>query len=370
MTGLSLSVNAVKLGFGYLRLPKTEGKPDQALINKMVDKFLSSGGIYFDTAYVYDGAEAALRDTVVKRHPRGSFKIATKLQIDVAGPEMSMDDIFNTSLERLGTDYIDSYLIHGINAKSNQKAEKLGAWDHLLKLKAQGLIGHMGFSFHGPPEDLDEILQKHPEAEFVQLQINYFDWDNPKVQSRRLYETARAHNKPIIVMEPLLGGKLASTDSPAAELFFKADPGASPASWGLRFAAGLDGVIMVLSGMSSYEQMTDNIATFTNLSPLTEDERSIIDKAAGILRSVPRVGCTQCNYCKDCPSNIHIPMLIDIYNDFLIHKTMTNLDRFYYLATAGSGKALDCTACRACERICPQNLEIVDTMTNISKMFD
>jgi len=370
MTSLSLSENTVKLGFGYLRLPKTDGKPDQSLINKMVDKFLSSGGIYFDTAYVYEGSETALRETVVKRHPRESFKIATKLQLDVVGPEMSMEDILDTSMERLGIDYIDSYLIHGINSGSNQKAEKLGAWDHLLKLKAQGLIRHMGFSFHGPPEDLDEILQKHPEAEFVQLQLNYFDWENPKVQSRRLYEIAREHNKPIIVMEPLLGGKLASTDSPAAELFFKADPDASPASWGLRFVAGLDGVIMTLSGMSSYEQMTDNIATFTNFSPLTKDERSVIDKAAGILRSVPRVGCTQCNYCKDCPSNIHIPMLIDVYNDFLIHKTTTNLDRFYYLATVGSGKALDCIACGACERICPQSLPIVETMANISKMFD
>jgi len=359
-----------RLGFGYMRLPMKDGKYDMEHVNKMADTFLGNGGTYFDAAYIYDGAEAALRESVIKRHPRESFQIASKLPLDLVGPEMSKEDFFKTSLDRLGADYIDFYLLHGIDSEGSTLAEKLGAWEYLAGLKASGQIRHMGFSFHGLPNELDKILTKHPETEFVQLQINYVDWDKPKVRARRLYEIACAHNIPVIVMEPLLGGKLASEDSPIAGLLREADPDASQASWALRFVAQLDGVFVTLSGMSSYEQLTDNIATYADLKPLTKDESAVIKKAVRILSGIPRIACTECNYCKNCPSKIHIPQLIELYNDYLVHKTMTNLDGSYNWMTEGSGKARDCTACGACEKICPQKLDIIDTMAKISKLFD
>ena len=359
-----------KLGFGYMRLPRIEGKFDEAHINKMADKFLSSGGTYFDTAYVYDGAEVALRESVVKRYPRESFQVASKLHLGFVGAKMSMEDMFNESLERLGVDYIDFYLLHGIDANASRHAEEHGAWKFLCDLKTKGRIRHMGFSFHGRPEDLDDILTKHPETEFVQLQINYFDWDKPKILARRIYEIARNHNTPIIIMEPLLGGKLASEDSLIVELMRGANPNASLASWALRYVAELEGVFVNLSGMSNLEQVTDNIETYANFTPLTKDEQSVIDKAVGILRSVPRIDCTGCNYCKDCPSKIRIPQMINLYNDHLVHKTTTNFAHSYKWIIKDRGKAHDCTACGACEDICPQDIEIIDTLKKVSELFD
>ena len=360
-----------KLGFGYMRLPRKGGSFDTEQINEMADMFLESGGTYFDSAYVYEGAEAALRESVVKRHPRGDIQIATKLPLHSAGSLEQLEKLFGTSLERLGTDYVDFYLLHGISAKSSKKAEDIGAWDYLADLKAKGLIRHMGFSLHAPPEDLDEILGKHPETEFVQLQINYHDWNDPDVQSRRLYETVRKYDVPVIVMEPLLGGLLASENSPIASLLHGANPNVSMASWALRFVAMLDGVMVTLSGMSTLGQMIDNIATYADIKPLTADERALLEKAVGILNAVPRIACTDCRYCvKDCPSNIRIPGMIDIYNDYLVYKTEAKLAGSYRWTTMNSGKACDCTACRACEEICPQKLEIVDTLAKISAMFD
>ena len=359
-----------KLGFGYMRLPKSNGQIDTAQVNKMADAFLESGGTYFDTAFIYDGAEIALRESVIKRHTRESFQIATKLPVDSVSSQRPINHVFETSLERLGTDYINFYLLHGINSASNKRAEELGLWEYFSKLKSQGLIRHIGFSFHGHPNDLDEILTKHPETEFVMLQLNYNDWNSPRVNAHRLYKIARKNNKPIVVMEPLLGGKLASNDSPIVDLLRSVNPEASLASWALRYVAQLDGVFVTLSGMSTLEQMTDNINTFADIKPLTEKEMATVDKAVDILNAVPRIECTSCNYCKDCPADINIPSLLNLYNDHLIHKTLTNLAGAYTWMTGRRGKASDCTACGACENICPQNLEIVDTLAKISKLFD
>jgi len=359
-----------KLGFGYMRLPRIKGEFDYEQINKMADMFLENGGTYFDTAYGYEGAEVALRESVVKRHPRDSFQIATKLPMWSVTQEMTIEKLHKTSMDRLGTDYIDFYLLHSLNSNSNKMAESVGAWDYLAKLKAQGTIRHMGFSFHGSPEELDEILTKHPEAEFTQLQINYWDWDSSKAQARRLYEVARKHDVQIIVMEPLLGGKLASTDSPIAELFHGADPNSSIASWALRFVAQLDGVFTTLSGMSNLEQMADNIKTYSDIKQLSKDELVVIEKAVAVLKGVPRVDCTSCDYCKDCPANIKISSLINLYNDHLVHNTTTNLGGTYNWLTSDSGKACDCTKCERCEDICPQDIEILDILAKVSKLFD
>ena len=370
MSGTIQTEKIGKLGFGYMRLPRINGKHDTEQINKMTDAFLESGGTYFDAAYVYDGAEVALCESLIKRHPRENFQIATKLPLNMVNPVRSMEDIFNTSLERLGADYVDFYLLHGINSGGNRLAEELGAWEYVAKLKKQGLVKHVGFSFHGPPGDLDEILTKHPEAEFTQLQINYLDWDNPRVQARLLHEISRKHNVPVIVMEPLLGGKLTSPGSPIAGLLRGAKPNVSLAWWALQFVAQLEGVFVTLSGMSNYEQMADNISIYSDLKPLTNDEHALIEEAIEILNGVPRIACTECNYCKACPANIRIPMLIGLYNSYLIHNTETNLGGSYNWMTGGHGKARDCTACGACEGICPQNLEIIDTIAKVSKLFD
>jgi len=359
-----------KLGFGYMRLPYVDGKLDLAQVIKMADAFLESGGTYFDAAYVYSGAEEALRDSVVKRHPRESFQIATKLPVGMVNAQRPMNHFLETSLERLGTDYIDFYLLHGINSNANKQAEELGLWEYLKDLKSLGTIRHIGFSFHGHPKDMDEILTKHPEVEFVMIQANYWDWNRAKVNARRTYEIAREHNKPIVVMEPLFGGKLASPDSPIADLFKKADPAASVASWAMRFIGQLEGVFVNLSGMSTFDQVADNVNTYKDFKPLDKDEMKLIKEAIKILEGVPRIECTSCNYCKDCPVNIPIPSLINLYNDHLIHKTTTNFSGAYNWMTGGKGKAKDCTECGHCEEICPQDLEIIDTMKKVSKLFD
>ena len=362
-----------KLGFGYMRLPFHDGAYDPALTSKMADAFLESGGTYFDTAFIYDESEEILRDTVIKRYPndRGKIQIATKVSMFRANTPELVKQHFDISLERLGTDYIDFYLLHGIDSKSSKKAEEFGAWEFLKELKVKGLVKHLGFSFHGAPEELDEILGKHPETEAVQLQINYLDWDDPKVQSRRLHETARKYDVPVIIMEPLRGGLLASADSPIVGLLHEANPNVSTASWAMRFASQLDGVFVALSGMSSPEQMADNIKTYEKLEPLSADEMKIIKKAVEILNSVPRIDCTSCRYCiNECPSKIPITFIMQLYNDYLVHKSAINLDRPYGLSTRGGGKASTCTACKACEEICPQKIKIVDIISVAASLFD
>ena len=360
-----------KLGFGYMRLPRNGAEFDMEQINKMADTFLASGGTYFDAAYVYEGAEVALRESVIKRHARDKIQVATKLNLHFVEKPEQMEEQFKTSLDRLGTDYVDFYLLHGLSAESSKKAEDLGAWAYLADLKAKGKVRHMGFSFHAPPEELDEILSKHPEAEFVQLQINYLDWDNPKVQARGMYEVARKYNIPIIVMEPIKGGMLTGDTSPIAGLLREANPNASMASWALRYTAQLEGVFVTLSGMSTFEQLADNVATFKDFKPLSSDEMATLTKAVEIFDAVPRIPCTDCRYCvADCPQKIMIPALIDVYNSYLTYNTTNNLEHGYWMSTREGGKAGDCVACRVCESICPQKIEIVDTLAKTSVLFD
>ena len=362
-----------KLGFGYMRLPRIGDKFDIQQINKMADVFLESGGTYFDTAHIYTGSEVVLRESVVERYKRDreKFQIATKLSLFSVNAHEDLEKQFRISFDRLGADYFDFYLLHGLNAKGSQKAEDVGAWDFFRELKEKGLIKHLGFSFHGTPEDLEIILSKHPETEFVQLQLNYLDWTSPETQSRLLHRIACKHKTPIVVMEPLRGGLLASESSPAASFLQEADPKASIASWALRFTASLEGVFVTLSGMSSLKQMMDNIATYADLKPLTDDEITFIDRAVELINAVPRVDCTDCKYCIDvCPSKIPIPTIIDLYNEYSVYKTIEGLDRIYWLVTRNTARAEACTACKECEDICPQNLDVSDTLVKASAAFD
>ncbi|MDR1589348.1 MAG: aldo/keto reductase [Oscillospiraceae bacterium] len=360
-----------KLGFGFMRLPRKDGVFDTEQIGRMVDHFMDAGFTYFDTAYVYEGSEDALRKSLVERYPRESFQIATKLNLMLAKTPEELPGFFETSKKRLGVSSVDFYLLHGLGGPSIAKAEELKAWDYMKSLKASGEASHIGLSFHGTPEELDDIFQKHPEAEFVQLQINYLDWDSERVQSRRVYETARRHGKPVTIMEPVKGGLLGSEASPAAERFRAHDPDASPASWALRYAAQLEGIITVLSGMSAFEQVEDNVATFKNMRTLTDIERGIIREAADILNSIPRVPCTSCNYCApNCPQKIVIPALMGLYSDYLVHRTAPALLHGYGFATRAGGKAGDCIACHVCEEHCPQHIGIADIVAKLSALVD
>ena len=371
MSDLIKDYSIGKLGFGFMRLPKKDGEFDKALIDAMVDKFLESGFTYFDTAYVYEGSEVAMRESLVKRHPRENYTIASKLNSFTVTSSDELIERFETTLERLGTDYVDFYLLHGMNGNSAKKYEALGSWEFLAEQKAKGRIRHIGFSYHGTASDLAEILTKHPETEFVQLQINYLDWESPKVDSRGVYETARRFNVPVVIMEPIKGGALASDDSAIAPMLKDANPDVSVASWALRFAASLDGVLVALSGMGSLEQMVDNVKTASSLTPMNDEELALLKKAVEVINAIPRIPCTGCEYCvKGCPSSIKIPNLMNTYSNYLVYNTTANVGHAYNMHTRGAGKASDCVGCKACEQICPQGIEITDILGKLAELFD
>lgn len=361
-----------KLGYGFMRLPTTnDGGFDLEPMKKMVDVFLDAGFTYFDTAYVYPGSEEALRETLVKRHPRDRFTITTKMPMFMVNKPEDMQATFETSMERLGIDTLDFYLLHGINLETSEKAERLGAWEFMKKRKAEGRIKHYGFSFHDTPEHLDEILTRHPDAEFIQLQINYLDWENPEVRSRELYETARRHNKPFTIMEPVKGGLLAGAGSLAEQVLKKANPDVSEASWAVRFAASLDGLITMLSGMGNMAQLEDNIKTIKNLKPLTNDELDTVHEVVKMINSVPQIPCTGCKYCvENCPQILRIPALMSLYNQYLSYKQKMSIGFPFEEATMDGRLPSTCIACRVCEAHCPQHIGISDVMRKMADIFE
>ena len=358
-----------ELGFGYMRLPHINGNIDLDAANQMVDTFLSYGFTYFDTAYSYPGAEEALRESLVKRHKRDSFEIATKLYIpNIEKPEQQKEQ-FETSLTRLGVDFVDFYLIHDLYGKIINKAYELNTWDFMKQLKKEGYVKHIGFSFHGTAEELEGVLSRNPELEFLYLQINYLDWNDRRVQSRLCYEIARKYKKPIFVMEPAKGGLLAGNESDSANLLKQVNPDASVASWAFRFAGGLEGVTTVLSGMGTIKQINDNANTFRNFKRLSQKENDSISEAVSLINSIPRIPCTSCRYCMPhCPQKIWIPQIIEDYNDLLIHKTVDYMKFKYKVTMMGvSGTQMkDCTKCRKCEEHCPQHIKISEIIQEMA----
>lgn len=351
-----------KLGFGLMRLPMKDGKIDIEQSARMTDAFLEAGFNYFDTARVYGESEDATRRFLVERHPRESFKLATKIAPWMNGCDSREKVIaqFEQSLKNTGTDYFDFYLLHNLGKDRTKLCEEFGLWDWALEQKKKGLIRHLGFSFHSTADDLDSILNAHPETEFVQLQINYADWESG-VQSRACYEVARKHGKPIIVMEPVKGGLLANPHDSVCDIFRAAEPQASPASWALRFAADLDGVITVLSGMSNMAQMEDNLSFMKGFTHLTEAQRETIEKAKKALVEIPLIPCTSCNYCsKVCPKNIGISDSFSAMNHYTLYQNKGSAIR--QLKNSVDAKEMNradaCIACGACEGICPQHIEI------------
>ncbi len=369
-----------KLGFGLMRLPQnSEDAADIDLeqVKQMVDLFLEKGFTYFDTAWMYNGfaSENAVKEVLTSRHPRESFTLATKLHAGFIRSLEDRDKIFNAQLEKTGAGYFDYYLLHGIEAGMLPTYEKLDCFSWLLDKKAEGLVKHAGFSFHDKPELLDQILTEHPEMEFVQLQINYLDWESEWIQSRACYEVCVKHGKPVIVMEPVKGGTLANLPEEARELFSSLDPSMSVPSWAIRFAASLPGVMLVLSGMSTIGQMKDNLSFMADFRPLTEEERKVCFKVADIINSQITIPCTACHYCTEgCPMNIAIPEYFSLYNEDmrenLEEKGWTINFTNYTLLSKKRGRAGDCIACGQCESVCPQHLKIVDLLKDVSAHYD
>ena len=363
-----------KLGFGLMRLPKLEGETiDIEQVKEMVDLFMAAGFRYFDTAYGYNNgdSERAARAALVDRYPRDSFYLATKLPAWTAKDKEDAQQMFYTSLERTGAGYFDFYLLHNIGKGRLESFDSFEIWDFLAARKAEGLIKHLGFSCHASADFLDDVLTKHPEMEFVQLQINYADWESEGVQSRKCYEVARKHGKPVIIMEPVKGGTLADLPAPAAAPLLAVDPEASQASWALRFAASLEGLVTVLSGMSSVEQMKDNLAMMKSFRPFTDEERAALEQTRNYLASVPTVPCTGCSYCtKGCPQQISIPDVFTAYNQWKVYEKLAPAKRFYGFATRNGAKASSCVECGQCESVCPQSIHIIDELKNAAGVFD
>ena len=367
--------NVPKLGFGLMRLPKLGGgRIDIEQTKQMVDLFMSAGLTYFDTAYVYDNgdSEKAAKVALVDRYPRESFTLATKLCAWMgAHDEKSAKQQFYTSLERTGAGYFDYYLLHALQAGNYRKYDQYHLWDFVKEQKARGLIKHWGFSFHATPDILDELLTKHPDAEFVQLQLNYADWENPDVTARANYEVARKHGKSIVVMEPVKGGALANPAAKVQEILRQANPGTSFASWALRYAASLDGIITVLSGMSNLAQMEDNLSYMKNFQPLNEAEQTAIRKAQEAINGVNSIPCTACHYCTDgCPKQIPIPEIFAARNKQLVWGQLQEGAADYAKAVSGAGAASDCVACGQCERACPQQLKVITHLRDCAAVFE
>lgn len=365
-----------KLGFGCMRLPLLSEDVtdiDFETLNEMFDRFLAEGFTYVDTAYPYhqEHSEAAVRECLVKRHPRESFLLADKMPVYKVEEAGDYERYFSEQLERCGVTYFDYYLLHNLWSEAYEKTAKLGGFEFIQKLKAEGKAKNVGFSFHDTAPVLDRILTDHPEVDFVQLQINYSDWKSASIQSRECYEVAHRHKKPIIVMEPVKGGGLANPPEEVQKLLKGHSPDASCASWAIRFAASHEGVMMVLSGMSSLAQMEDNMSYMKDFRPLDEKEAGLVAQAAEIIAQSTAIPCTGCQYCvDDCPMHINIPRLFSVYN-FTQQFGTNNFPAMHYnRAVAGRGKPSDCVGCGMCENRCPQHLPIRENLKLVSAMFE
>ncbi|MGI6108090.1 MAG: aldo/keto reductase [Lachnospiraceae bacterium] len=363
-----------KLGFGLMRLPHNEDKSaDIEQIKKMVDAFLAAGMRYFDTAFVYGDSEANTKIALVDRYPRDSYFLVSKLNAWMAMKDA--DDAknqINISLERLGTDYLDLYLLHGLSDGEHIDVyEKWGLWDYMHELKAAGKIRHFGFSWHGTADQLEVLLNRHPDTELVQLQVNYADWTNPAVQSRDNLAVCQKHGIPVTIMEPVKGGLLATPPQSVRDIFAQKNPNLSPAGWAIRFAASQPGVFTVLSGMSTIGQMEDNLSYMKNFQPMDSSELDVMAKAQEALAAVDQIACTKCHYCMPgCPTGIHIPDLFEAMNVYKIYGNLERARQRYKGSTEHSPKASECVQCGQCESACPQHLPIITYLQDCAKTLE
>ncbi|MGI6212625.1 MAG: aldo/keto reductase [Anaerovoracaceae bacterium] len=362
-----------KLGFGLMRLPRRDDDTiDLEETKKMVDLYLSSGLNYFDTAWNYSGSEDAIREALVRRYPRDRYFLVSKLNAWAAKDETEAKDEIHVSLERTGAGYLDLQLLHALREGANGDIyDEYRLWDYIRGLKEAGLIRHWGFSWHGKAEGLEKLLTEHPDTEVVQLQINYADWDSEAIQSRANLEVCLRHRKPVIIMEPVKGGLLAQPPAPVKELLLRENPDADPVSWALRFAGSLPGIVTVLSGMSSLDQMKENLATMKDFHPLSEQEKQTLREAQDLLRNADQIPCTACHYCTaGCPQKLNIPGIFADMNMYRQYGSLELAKDHYAFTTSVGPAASECIACGQCEKACPQGLPIIQYLQETAEALE
>ena len=364
-----------KLGFGLMRLPMNGDDIDLLQTKQMVDAYMNRGFCYFDTAHGYHSgkSELAAKEALVRRYPRDRFVLTNKLSGGFIETEADVPTLFQTQLNACGTDYFDFYLLHAVASSNYEKFQSCRAFEQLQALKAEGKIRHIGFSFHDSAAFLDRILTEHPEMEAVQLQLNYLDWEDENVQSRLCYEVCVKHNTPVIVMEPVKGGSLARLNETADAVLrpLRRESGCSNAGFALRFAAGLDQVAMVLSGMSSLSQMEENLAVMSPPRPLNKKESTALSAVRNVFASLPLIPCTACRYCVDgCPQAIRIPDLLRLLNRRTQFPDPWQTAYYRRELTKDAGKASDCIGCGQCTDVCPQHLDIPSLLQRAAQTFE
>lgn len=365
-----------KLGFGCMRLPLTDPNDQKSIdieqFKAMVDAFMEAGGTYFDTAYVYhEGtSESAVRQALVERYPRESFTIATKCLAWAQPNAEAAKACLDTSLERLGVDYVDYYLLHNVGGVRTAKFDEYGMWEWAQQKKDEGVIKQLGFSMHDGADALDKLLTEHPNMDFVQLQVNYLDWENPVIESRKCMEVAQKHGVPVVIMEPARGGRLAELPQRGKDILKAAEPNSSEVSWAYRFCYELSNVITVLSGMSTLDQVKENVAEWKTAKPLSADDKKVLNEALEALQSVGMIDCTNCRYCaKDCPAGVKIPEILSLLN---LEKMTENQEfaKSQYSWQARDGYASQCIQCGSCEDMCPQGINIIDLLEEAADKFE
>ena len=363
-------------GFGMMRLPmKEENVVDTEQVNQMVDYFLDHGFNYFDTAHGYlNGlSEKAVKSCLSSRHDRSEFILTDKLTGSFFNSQEEIRPLFESQLEATGVDYFDFYLMHAQNATDFEKFKKCKAYETAFALKKEGKVKHVGISFHDKAEVLDRILTEYPEVEIVQIQFNYLDYNDASIQSKEVYEVCEKHDKPVLVMEPVKGGNLIKLPEKAQKILDELH-GGSNASYAIRFAASFKNMQVVLSGMSSLEQMKDNVSFMEDFKPFTEEEFDAVNRVSEVFHSLNMIPCTACHYCVEenhCPKNIRIP---DVFANYNTKKIFGDWNADYYynnvLTTNGHSKASACLKCGMCEKVCPQHLPIRELLTKVAETFE